>query len=779
MARTLTHWGTYDVTVEGGRIVSVDGIAEDTDPSPIGQSLIDTVDHPVRVRRPAVRRGFVQEVASGRRGRDRGRRRGDDAFIEVPWDEAIDLVAAELDRVRSQHGNEAIFAGSYGWASAGRFHNPQTQLYRLLNLVGGFTYRVNSYSYAAAEVLTPHLVAPFFQLLGEHTSFEQLAAHGRLMVAFGGLPSKNQQVENGGTYRHLAPPALRAMAEAGVRLVNVSPLRGDTDADLGAEWLPIRPGTDTALMLALGHTLVTERLHDQGFLDRYCHGSERFIAYLRGESDGIAKSARWAAPICGVPAERIVALARDLADGPSMVNVSWSLQRAEFGEQPFAAVIALAALLGQIGTPGGGFGLGYGSVNRMGSAESVFSLAGIPVGRNPVETFIPVARITELLEDPGGTVEYDGAPLRLPDTRLVYWAGGNPFHHHQDLNRLAAAWQQPECVIVHEQAWNPLARHADIVLPASTTLERNDFGTAPLTGSVVAMPQVVSPLGEARSDFAICAALAARLGVGPAFTEGLDEGGWLRRLWEDSTVRARQRGLDLPPFDEFWDKGVAELARPPRPRVLLDAFRADPGAHPLSTPSGRIELCSDVLDAFELADCPPHATWLEPVEWLGAPLAERFPLHLISNQPTTRLHSQLDYGRTSLAGKVAGREPLQLNPADAAARGIVAGSVVEVFNDRGRCLAGAVLSDGVMAGVVVLPTGGWYDPVEPGGLCANGNPNVLTSARPTSALAQGPGSAELSGRGAPVVGPRRPARRSSLRPPTVRRTGRLDPSATT
>jgi biotin/methionine sulfoxide reductase len=248
----------------------------------------------------------------------------------------------------------------------------------------------------------------------------------------------------------------------------------------------------------------------------------------------------------------------------------------------------------------------------------------------------------------------------------------------------------------------------------------------------------VEPPGEARTDHDVFAALADRFGVRDAFTEGLDESGWLRRLWATTVRRAVAQGIDLPPFEELWDKGVVTFPPPARPRVLLADFRADPEGQPLTTPSGRIELASDVLDAFALADCPSVPTWAPPGEWLGASLAERFPLHLLSNQPATRLHSQLDYGRTSLAGKVAGREALRINPTDAAARGIAEGAVVRVFNDRGACLAGAVVTDEVMAGVVVLPTGAWYDPVEPGGLCAHGNPNVLTSDRPTSGLSQGP-----------------------------------------
>jgi biotin/methionine sulfoxide reductase len=186
---------------------------------------------------------------------------------------------------------------------------------------------------------------------------------------------------------------------------------------------------------------------------------------------------------------------------------------------------------------------------------------------------------------------------------------------------------------------------------------------------------------------------------------------------------------------------VVELPRPPRARVLLGDFRSDPEAHPLATPSGRIELCSDTLAGYDLPDCPPHATWFEPQEWLGSARTARFPLHLLSNQPKDRLHSQLDYGATSRAGKVAGRAPVQLHPADAAARGIADGDVVRLYNDRGACLAGAVLEEGLRPGVAVLATGAWYDPLDPavpGSLDVHGNPNVLTSARPASSLSGGP-----------------------------------------
>src|SRR5690606_17557724 len=172
--------------------------------------------------------------------------------------------------------------------------------------------------------------------------------------------------------------------------------------------------------------------------------------------------------------------------------------------------------------------------------------------------------------------------------------------------------------------------------------------------------------------------------------------------------------------------------------VLHAGFRTDPDRHPLATPSGRIELYSETIAGFGYADCPPHPTWLPPEEWLGAPQAERFPLHLVSSQPRHRLHSQLDPGPVSAAGKAAGREPVWINPEDAAARGIGDGDVVRLFNDRGQCLAGAVVTDRVRRRVVVLQTGAWYDPADgEGGLEKHGNPNVLTEAPGPSALGQG------------------------------------------
>ncbi|MFP6740975.1 MAG: molybdopterin dinucleotide binding domain-containing protein, partial [Alphaproteobacteria bacterium] len=351
---------------------------------------------------------------------------------------------------------------------------------------------------------------------------------------------------------------------------------------------------------------------------------------------------------------------------------------------------------------------------------------------------IPVARVADMLLNPGGTVDYNGKQLTYPDVRMVYWVGGNPFHHHQDINRLVEAWQRPETIVVHEPWWTATARHADIVLPATTALERNDIGRADLDCHIFAMHKAVEPRGEARPDFEIFSGLAGRLGFAEQFTEGRDEAAWLRHLYDVFRQQVSERRIELPEFDDFWRDGHIELPLDDSERVGLGAFRGDPAVHPLKTPSGRVEIFSETIDGFDYDDCPGHPTWLEPAEWLGGAGQASHPLHLISNQPVGRLHSQLDCGVTSMQSKVAGREPVFINSDDAAARGIVDDDVVRLYNDRGACLAGACLSDGLRPGVVVLPTGAWYDPAKPAGLDRHGNPNVLTLDKGTSRLGQGP-----------------------------------------
>lgn len=726
---TTTHWGTYNVSVEDGRVTGLKDFSEDGDPSPIGHGIVDVLDGPTRIKSPMVRKSWLE----GGPG-TAGDKRGEDAFVAVSWAEANRLVAAELKRVRDAHGNRSIYAGSYGWASAGRFHHAQGQLKRFLNCLGGFTRSVNTYSYAAAEVIVPHVLGTWFDMLADTTGWDSIEEACELFVAFGGVPLKNGQISQGGTGNHIQKQGVLAAHKAGVKFVNVSPIRSDVLDTVGADWLSPRPSTDAALMIALSFVLLTEGLHDPAFLAKYTVGFDRYAAYLTGDEDGVPKTPEWAAEICELPADEIRGLARRMAAHRTMISISWSLTRQDHGEQPYWAAINMAAMLGQIGLPGTGIGFDYSATNKSGQSLRKMHFGSFPQGKNPVRNFIPVARISDMLENPGGTFQYNGKTHEYPDVKLVWWAGGNPFHHHQDLNRLRKAWAKPDTVIVNEWCWNSLARHADIVLPCSTTLERSDLGLNPRDAYQVVMDQAIEPVGEAKSDHDIFREIAAELGLEEKFTEGRSPEEWQKWMYEISRQSASRSAFELPDWDTMQLKGWIKVPPPEKPAVMLEAFREDPDANPLKTPSGRIEMFSETVAGFGYADCPGHPVWLEPGEWLGN--AASYPLHMISNQPKTKLHSQLDHGSVSRAAQLDGREPLTMHPADAAARNLSEGQTVRIFNGRGACYAGLRISDEVRPGVIQIATGAWYEP--DGTTCRHGNPNVLTLDKGTSNLAQGP-----------------------------------------
>jgi biotin/methionine sulfoxide reductase len=725
-----SHWGAFSGRWSNGELL-IEPHPGDPEPSPLLKNFPDALRHKARILHPMIRRGWLQ------RGPGPDTARGRDEFIRVDWHTALDLLARELMRVRDAHGPEGIFGGSYGWSSAGRFHHAQSQVHRFLNCaLGGYVRSVNSYSAGASAVILPHILGPFDAVCRRNVTWEQIVTSTEIVLAFGGMPLKNVMVASGGISRHVERAVMRQARERGTKFILIGPLRDDMPDEAQATWLPVQPGTDTALMMGLAHTLASEGLHDRTFLNRFCVGYDRFENYLMGRADGQAKDAAWASTITGIPAETISKLARSLAGRRTLITVAQSLQRAEHGEQPVWMAAVLAAMLGQIGLPGGGYNYALGSLAHYGKRQNAVTMPTLPQGTNGVKAFIPVARIADMLLNPGEAFDYNGQRLTYPDIKLVYWAGGNPFHHHQDLNRLRRAFQCIDTLVVHEIAWTATARHADIVLPCTMTLEREDIGAAATDPLMVAMHRVAEPAGEARDDYAIFSDLARRLGREAEFTEGRDVQGWLRHLYGITQNSLVANGLPAVDFNTFWRNGEVLVPSAPDDGGILRKFRESPDRAPLPTPSGKVEIFSEAISAFGYDDCPGHPAWLPQSETT----THRFPLQLVANQPATRLHSQLDFGGYSASKKERGREVMRIHPRDATERGICDGDIVRLFNDRGACLAVANISDSIRAGVVQLPTGAWYDPEtldEERPLCVHGNPNVLTRDIGTSRLAQG------------------------------------------
>ena len=728
-----THWGTYETSKNNQNNIKINKWSKDPNPSDFGLGFLDAATSDLRINQPHIRKEWLKDR------HNKKNLRGLDEFVPVSWEEAIELTASELQNVKKDFGNSSIYAGSYGWASAGRFHHAKSQLNRFFNLFGGFSSSFQSYSYAAAQTLLPHIVGhDLYSFLDEHNTWNTLEKECDLILMFGGMPLKNSQVSAGGVGKHTTEKELRKCVNAGTKFINISPNASDAAKFLNAKQISIIPNTDTALMLSLAYILITSNNYDQKFIEEYTNGFNEFKSYVLGEKNNKPCTPEWASNITSIPEETIKWLAKEISAKKTMISISWSLQRASAGEQPLWMGITLASMLGHIGTEGGGIGFGYSSVNSTGDVFKKIPWKSLPQGNNKIRDFIPVARITDMLEKPNELFQYDGRKLKYPNIKLIYWAGGNPFHHHQDLNRLVKAWQKPKTIIVNEIWWNAQARHADIIFPANTALERNDIMLNPRDPTIIANKKTISSVGESKSDYEIFSSLANKLGFENLFTENKSELDWLKYLWNESIKVSEEMNLKLPEFSKFWEEGFFEIPIEKTKKIMFKNFRDNPVKNPLNTPSGKIEITSNTIKNYNLKDCKGHPTWIEPYEWLGN--KDNFPLHLISNQPEYRLHGQLDHADYSLKNKIKDREPVLINSADAKERNIENNDIVLIFNKRGRVFAGARLSDEVSKGVIVLSTGAWFDPDYEINADLHGNPNVLTKDIGTSLLSQGPTS---------------------------------------
>ncbi|MCS0623363.1 molybdopterin guanine dinucleotide-containing S/N-oxide reductase [Enterobacter asburiae] len=728
------------VETDGENVLSSRGALPTQHSNSLQTVVRDQVHSKTRVRWPMVRKGFLAspDKPQGIRGQDE--------FVRVSWDDALALIHAQHKRIRDSYGPSSIFAGSYGWRSNGVLHKASTLLQRYMSLAGGYTGHLGDYSTGAAQAIMPYVVGGN-EVYQQQTSWPLVLAHTDVVVLWSANPLNTLKIawnasdEQGIGY-------FDALRKSGKRIICIDPMRSETMDFFGdsAEWIAPHMGTDVAMMLGIAHTLVENGWHDVEFLTRCTTGFDKFAHYLTGRSDGVAKTAEWAAEICGVPADKLRELAAFFHKNTTMLMSGWGMQRQQFGEQKHWMLVTLAAMLGQIGTPGGGFGLSYhfaNGGNPTRKAAVLASLQGSVQGGVDAVDKIPVARIVEALENPGGFYQHNGLDRHFPDIKFVWWAGGSNFTHHQDTNRLIRAWQKPELVVISECFWTGSAKHADIVLPATTSFERNDLT---MTGDysnqhMVPMKRVVAPRDEARDDFDVFAELSELWEAGgrERFTEGKSDLQWLESFYQIAGQRGAAQGVTLPPFAEFWEAN--QLVEMPESEqnakfVRFADFRRDPESHPLKTESGKIVIYSERISSFGYADCPPHPMWLEPDEWHGNSQPEQ--LQVLSAHPAHRLHSQLNYTSLREQYSVAGREPITLNTLDAKARGIADGDVVRVWNSRGQVLAGAVVSDGIKPGVICIHQGAWPD-LEPaeGGICKNGAVNVLTKDLPSSKLGNG------------------------------------------
>ncbi|MDW1947480.1 MULTISPECIES: trimethylamine-N-oxide reductase TorA [Vibrio] len=747
---TGSHWGAFRAHIYAGKVQEIKPLELDKNPTEMLNGIKGIIYSPSRVRYPMVRLDWLKKHKYS------ADTRGNNRFIRVTWDEALDLFYRELERIQKDYGPWALHAGQTGWNQTGSFNNCTAHMQRAVGMHGNFITKVGDYSTGAGQTIMPYVLGST-EVYAQGTSWSEILENSDNIVLWANDPVKNLQVgwncETHESFKYLAQ-LKEKVAKGEFNVLSVDPVKNKTQRYLENDHLYINPLTDVAFMLAVAHVLYNENLYDKKFIDTYCLGFEEFIQYVQGKTkDKVEKTPEWAAAICGVKADKIREFARMLVSGRTQILMGWCIQRQEHGEQPYWAAAVVAAMVGQIGLPGGGISYGH-HYSSIGVPSTGFAGPGgfprnLDQGMKPkwdnndfngYSRTIPVARWIDCLLEPGKEINYNGGKVKLPDFKMMVISGCNPWHHHQDRNRMKKAFRKLQTVVTIEFAWTATCRFSDIVLPACTQWERNDidvYGSYSNKG-LIAMHRLVDPLFQSKPDFQIMSELTQRFGRREEYTRGMSEMEWIESLYNDCK-KANEGKFEMPEFNEFWEKSVLDFGEG-KPWVRHADFRKDPELNPLGTPSGFIEITSRKIGRYGYEHCQEHPMWFEKSERShGGPGSDKYPFWLQSCHPDKRLHSQMcesEEFRATYA--VQGREPVYINPADAKAKGIKDGDLVRVFNGRGQLLAGAVLTDSYPRGVIRIEEGAWYGPLneKEGAICTYGDPNTLTQDIGSSELAQ-------------------------------------------
>ncbi|HDN2513444.1 MULTISPECIES: DMSO/selenate family reductase complex A subunit [Providencia] len=694
-----------------------------------GRSMRRRVYNPDRLKYPMLRVGA----------------RGEGKFKQITWEEAYDLISGNLKRIIKDYGNEAVYlnygTGTLGGTVARSWPPANSPIARLMNCTGGYLNHYGTYSTAQISCAMPYTYGS-----GAGNSVSDIE-NSKLVVLFGNNPAETRMSGGGITYQ-----LEQARERSNARMIVIDPRYTDTAAGREDEWIPIRPGTDAALVAGLAYVLITEDLVDQPFLDKYCVGydektlpanapkNSHYKAYILGQGDdGIEKTPQWAAKITGIPADKIIKLAREIGSAkPAYISQGWGPQRHSNGEQTARAIAMLPILTGNVGISGGNTGA------REGNYDIPFER--MPTLENPVKTSISVFLWTDAIErGPEMTATHDGVrgkdKLDVPIKFIWNYASNSLINQHSDINKTHDILQDDkkcEMIVVIDNHMTASAKYADILLPDCTASEQMDFcldGAASNMGYVIFASQAIEPRFESKTVYEMCTQIARRMGVEEKFTEGRTQEEWLRHLYEIS----REKLPELPDFETFQQQGIYKKMNPQGHVVAHKAFREDPIANPLNTPSGKIEIYSD-----RLADIAK--TWtLEEGDLISAipmyspgfeshedKLTKQYPLQLSGFHYKSRVHST--YGNVDVI-KAACLQEMWINPIDAARRNIKNGDMVRIFNDRGEVHINAKVTPRIIPGVVAMGEGAWYAPDE-NKIDHGGSLNVLTTQRP-SPLAKG------------------------------------------
>lgn len=631
-----------------------------------GYGMVHVVYSEDRLKRPLLRTGP----------------RGSGDFKEIAWDDALDLVAEKLGGLRGARREDAVLPLGGSGGCAGAVHNTTYLMDRFFGLFGPYTRAHGDYSEHAVEYVKPFLFGSAWTGLDPGT-----LQYSKLIVLWG-----MNIYDNRFGCETLA--RVREAKKRGAAVVAIDPRRTVTASRLGTQWIPVLPGTDSALMAAVLYVLIGEGLVDRKAVKRSSHGFEMLERYITGKLDGVPKSPEWAEKMCGTPAGTIRRFAgRYGTTKPAALLPGLSIQRTWGGEEAARFCVALQVATGNVGIPGGSTG---GSVLNKLPRPSCGTIERQGTHEGPT---IQVYRWPDaVLEGNKG-----GYPS---DIRLLYFIGCNFLVQGSDMRKNIRAMEKIDFAVCHDYFLTPTARYCDVVLPVTTFLERDDV-VFPRSNRLFYSHKIVEPRHESRNDYDILCGLAARLGFYERFSENRSADDWLLYILENSEVNDPE---------SFKKTGIYEGNG--HLRTGLADFARDPEKYPLDTPSGRIELYSDAYAKTGFSPVP---------ECRILPPDDRFPFRLITPHARFRTHSQ---NHNIPWFKARQEDLISMHPRDAESRGVKDNEEVLVRSPQGAMRIRVRVTDEIMEGVVSACEGVW--PVfDTDGTETAGSVNVLTSTVPT------------------------------------------------
>ena len=665
-----------------------------------------------------------------------GTKRGDGVYEEISWDEALDLIAEKLKGTYEAYGPEAVFNAYSSGVSSGIIGGNPVQ--RLLNLLGGSLKYYGTYSSAQITAASTYTYGG-----GNYGSNFLTLQDNELVVMFGDTPAETRMGGAGHTWDFA-----RMREEHNLRVINIDPRMNNTIAGQGGEWIPIRPSTDGALCCALAYEIINNGWTDEEFLAKYCIGYDEdtlpesakgmnasYKDYILGNgADGTPKTPAWAAPITGIPEQRIIDLAREMAEAdPVFICQGYGLERHANGEMAVRDVFMLPLLLGQVGKPG--------TCDGRREGNGGIGLGSFPSGTNECAASISCFNWPDAI-DHGPEMTALNAGVRGVDQlstgiKFIFnYAGNCLTNQHADINYthdLLVDDTKCEFIVTSEVFMTDSAKYSDLILPDLTSQEQLNLskdGYADDMEAIVYGKPVYEPKFERRGIYEVCCDLAERFGVLDEFSEGKTREDWLRELY----ATACENDETLPSWDEGFEMGV--FKRNPGERISLQAYVEDPEANPLPTPTGKIEIYSETLagfrDTWELADdevIDPLPIF-DPGYDSYVNLTEEYPLLITEWQSKASTHSS--YANNSII-ESAIEHCCWVNPIDAEARGIVDGDTIRVFNAHGEIRITAKVTPRIIPGTVGLTEGHWHDADMNGDrIDYGGCSNTLTSYHPTA-----------------------------------------------